>query len=131
MTILTGIASVAVSGIWKVGAIAALAGGLLAIATLGYQWHMAAHDRDVAQGAIVTERAANADLRTSIREQNRAVESMGKAKEAADARGAHARQLAAANGQRFDRALDGAKDARATTCDEAMPAVNAILGAIK
>lgn len=131
MSILSGIGDVVVSGFWKVGAIAALAGGVMASAALGYQWHMAAHDRDTARGELVTERAANVDLRTSIREQNRAVETMGKLKEAADTRAQAAEKLAAANGRRFDGALEQIRNGKATTCDEAMPFVNKTLEAIR
>lgn len=131
MSILSDATSVAVGGIWKVAAIGLLAGMVTSSAYLGYQWHMAAHDRDSARADLATEVAANVDLRTSIREQNRAVEAMGAAKEVADARGQAAQQLAAANGRRFDGALEQIKSAKATTCAEAMPAVNAILEAIR
>jgi phosphopentomutase len=92
---------------------------------------MAAHDRDQARAELKVEQDANVDLRTSIREQNRAVEAMGKAKEIADARGAEAQRLAAANGRRFDGALEQIKGAKATTCADAMPAVNQILEAVR
>lgn len=131
MNILSTVGDVAVSGLWKFGAIAALAGGLVISAALGYQWHMSAHDRDVARADLVAERAANDDLRTSIREQNRAVETMSEAKKAADARGQDAQRLAAANGRRFDGALDQIRQGKAATCDEAMPFVNQTLEAIK
>jgi predicted negative regulator of RcsB-dependent stress response len=128
---LSSIAGAGVRDFWKMGAVAALALGLLASAALGYQWHMAAHDRDSARADLATEQAVTADLRTSIREQNRAVEVMGQAKETAEARGQAAQQLAAANGRRFDGALEQIKNIKATTCGDAMPAVNAILEAIK
>lgn len=131
MSILTTAGAAVVSGFWKAGAIAALACGVLASAALGYQWHMAAHDRDGARAELAAEQAANVDLRTSIREQNRAVETMGAAKTAADARGKAAQQLAAANGRRFDGALDQIRQGKATTCDEAMVFVNKTLEAIR
>ncbi len=70
-------------------------------------------------------------MATAIREQNRAVDALAKAKAEADLRGLQAQQIAAANGKRFDLALGQVKAARATTCAEAMPAVNSILEAIR
>lgn len=131
MGILSGVADMAVSGLWKAGAIAALAAGVGASATLGYQWHMAAHDRDKAAADLVTERSVSADLSSKLREQNRAVDALAEQKRLADARGAAAQKLAEANGRRFDAALDATKGARATTCDEAMPTVDRILEAIR
>lgn len=131
MSALTGIASAAVSGVWKVGAIAALAAGAASSGYLGYQWHMASHDRDVASAALADARRTNADLTSSIREQNRAVDVLAEQKRLADERRAVAEQLAAANGRRFDRAIEQAAGARATTCADAMPTVNRILEAVR
>lgn len=131
MSILTGVAAAAVSGFWKVGAIAALAAGAASSAYLGYQWHMAAHDRDTAMADMKAEKAAGDDLRASIREQNRAVDALGAQKHLADERRAAAEQLAVANGRRLDRALEQGAGAKATTCAEAMPTVNKILEAVR
>lgn len=131
MSALSSIAAAAVSGLWKVGAIAALAAGVASSGYLGYQWHMAAHDRDVAAAALTVEKAAGDDLRTSIREQNRAVEALSAMKTRADERRAAAEQLAAANGRRLDRALEQGAGAKATTCADAMPTVNKILEAVR
>jgi len=131
MNVLSGIASAAVSGIWKIGAIAALAAGAASSSYLGYQWLMAAHDRDAAVSALATEKAAGDDLRTAIREQNRAVEALGAQKVLADVRRAAAEQVAAANGRRLDRALEQGVGAKATTCADAMPTVNKILEAVR
>ena len=131
MSILSTVGAAAVSGIWKAGAIAALAVGAASSSYLGYQWHMAAHDRDTAVVERNDARDSNATLTASIREQNRAVEAMVAMKALADDRRAAAEQLAAANGRRFDRALEQAAGARATTCGDAMPTVNKILEAVR
>ena len=117
--------------IWKPVA----AGLLLALVVVGgvtgWNWYLAARDLDTARVELATERQASEQLRTSIREQNRAVDALAAAKAAADLRGIQAQQIAAANGKRFDLALRQAQGAKATTCIEAMPAVNQILEAIR
>jgi hypothetical protein len=127
MSVLTSIASAAVSGFWKVGAIVALA---LAVGA-GGGWALAAHDRDANLALFAAERQANDALRASLREQNRAVDALADQKRLADERRAAAEHLAAANGRRFDRALEQAAGARATTCGDAMPTVNKILEAVR
>lgn len=131
MSILSTVGAAAVSGIWRVGAIAALATGVASSGYLGYQWHMAAHDRDIVKDDLKVEKAAGDDLRVSIREQNRAVEALGAQKTLADERRAAAELLAAANGRRLDRALEQGAGVKATTCAEAMPTVNKILEAVR
>ncbi|MFC0134295.1 hypothetical protein CR105_27040 [Massilia eurypsychrophila] len=131
MSLLTNVTSAAVSGIWKAAAIGILVASVASSAYLGYNWHMAALDRDQARTELAVERTISAQYQLAIREQNRAVESLAKQKAEAEARGQAAQQIAAANGRRFDGALERIKGAKATTCDEAMPAVNAILEAIK
>lgn len=131
MSALTNIATAAVSGFWKVGAIAALATGVALSGYLGYQWHMAAHDRDIAKDDLKVEKAAGDELRASIREQNRAVDALATQKILADERRAAAEKLAAANGRRLDRALEQGAGVKATTCAEAMPTVNKILEAVR
>lgn len=103
---------------------------LAALAGAGGAWWLAAHDRDQARADLTAEQSVSEPLRIGIREQNRAVEVLAKAKAAADARGALAQQLAAANGRRFDGALAKIVGARATTCTDAMPAVNLLLEGI-
>lgn len=115
------------AALWKGIAIVLLA--LLLI--VGGGWWLASGARDQALVDLHAERGVSEQLRAGIREQNRATEALAKAKEAADARGQAARQLAAANGRRFDGALEQIKNVKATTCAEAMPAVNAILEAIR
>lgn len=113
--------------IWKPICVALLIVGGVA----GLGWWLTARDRDRALVDLKAEQGVTASLRVAIREQNRATEVLAAAKLAADERGRQAQALAAANGKRFDAALAAAGTARATTCDEAMPTVNAILGAIK
>jgi hypothetical protein len=117
--------------IWKpLAAILAIA-LLLVGAGTGFGWWLAARDRDAARVELVAERQVSAQYQVAIREQNRATEVLAVQKAAADTRGAQAQQVAAANGRRLDAAMAGISTARATTCAEAMPAVNAILEAIK
>lgn len=103
---------------------------LAALAGASSGWWLAARDRDHVHADMVAERAISDALRTDIDKQNMAVDAMAKAKAAADARGALAQQLAAANGKRFDGALAQIAAARATTCADAMPAVNLLLKGI-
>lgn len=131
MNILTTAAGAMVGGIWKIGAIVLAVVSLLACAYLGHGWYMAAHDRDQAVTDLKAEREISAQYQTAIREQNRAIDALAAQKASAEQRGAQAQQIAAANGKRFDSALERIRDARATTCDEAMPAVNEILEAIR
>ncbi|MET3134602.1 hypothetical protein AAKU55_004902 [Oxalobacteraceae bacterium GrIS 1.11] len=97
----------------------------------GIDWRLACRERDQARIDLKAEQAVSAALRVSIGEQTRATEALGKAKDEADARGLLAQRLAAANARRFDGALASIKDARATTCAEAMPFVNQVLEAIQ
>jgi hypothetical protein len=131
MSFLSGVTELAVSGIWKVAAIGLLVGMVASSAYLGYEWHMAAHDRDQARGELVAARAENTELRVGITAQNVAVDALAVQKIEAEARGVQAQQVAAANGRRFDQALEQMKNAKAKTCADAMPAVNAALEAIR
>jgi hypothetical protein len=118
-------------GLWKVGAIV-FAVLLLATGTgLGGGWWLAAHDRDVARADLKAEQGTSAALRAGIDTQNTAIVALGNEKLAAEARGQAAQQLAAANGRRFDGALQQLAGARAATCAEAMPAVNQLLKDVK
>nr|WP_188130254.1 hypothetical protein [Massilia mucilaginosa] len=118
-------------GIWKVIAVILLAALLVVGAWTGGSWFLAARDRDAARVELAAERSANAELRAGIQLQNDAVEAAGNAKLLAEARGQAAQQQAAAAGRRFDAALAKVAGARATTCDEAMPAVNVILESVR
>jgi hypothetical protein len=125
------LAAGAVSGIWKIAALALAALLLAGGGSVGAGWFLAAHDRDQARVDLKTEQGVSEQLRGALHEQNRAVEAMAGAKFAADARGVLAQQLATANGKRFDGALVRIAGARATTCAEAMPEVNRLLEAIR
>ena len=56
---------------------------------------------------------------------------MAKATLAAQERGAAAQVAAAAKGKKYDAAMAQAAGARATTCDEAMPAVRLLLEGVQ
>lgn len=127
MSAASALAGAAVSGIWKVVAIV-LAGALLIVASgAGMAWWLAAGDRDQARGALLAEQGVSAELRASIGEQNRAVEGMAAATLAAQQRGEAAQAAAAVAGRKYNAAQAQLAGVRATTCDEAMPAVRRML----
>jgi hypothetical protein len=129
---LAGAAGGAVTGgLWKVGAIVLAVLLMASSAGLGFEWWLAARDRDAAKTEATFERGRADDFQAAVREQNRALEALGKLTAAAEARGQAAQQLAAANGKRFDAALAAAVGKRATTCAEAMPVVNQLLKDVK
>ena len=131
MSALGTLAGAGVSGIWKVVTIV-LAGVLLVVSSsTGTGWWLAAGDRDAARAALVREQGVSAALRTSIGEQNSAIDGMAKATLAAQERGAAAQAAAAAKGKKYDAALAQIAGARATTCDEAMPAVRLLLEGVR
>ncbi len=131
MSALGTLAGAGVSGIWKVVTIV-LAGVLLVVSSsTGTGWWLAAGDRDAARAALVREQGVSAAVRTSIGEQNSAIDGMAKATLAAQERGAAAQAAAAAKGKKYDAALVQITGARATTCDEAMPAVRAMLEGVR
>lgn len=100
---------------------------LIVGAVTGGGWWLAAHDRDQARTDMKAEQGVSAGLRAALGTQNEAVDALGKAKTAADARREAAEKAAAVNGARFDRALASLKPVRAITCADAMPAVNQLL----
>lgn len=131
MSALGDLAGAAVGGIWKVAAIA-LAGLLVVGAAAGgTAWWLASSARDKALADLKVEQGVNAGLRAGIVVQNTAILAQAKLAREAEARGAAAQQLAAANGKRFDGALAKLAGSRATTCDEAMPAVDQLLRDMK
>jgi hypothetical protein len=131
MSILDMAGGAVTGGLWKVGAIVLAVLLLVTGAGLGGGWWLAAHDRDVARTALTAEQRITAELRLGIDAQNKAILAQAKLAREAEARGLAAQQLAAANGRRFDGALQQLAGARATTCAEAMPAVNQLLKDIK
>jgi hypothetical protein len=128
---LGALAAGAVSGIWKVAAIVLAAALLLVVGSTGTAWHLAAGDRDEARAALSVEQGASAALRTSIGEQNIAIDGMAKATLAAQERGEAAQAQAAAKGKKYDAALAQIAGASASTCDEAMPAVRLLLEGVQ
>lgn len=131
MSALGDLAGAAVGGIWKVAAIALA--GLLVVGAAGggtALW-LASSARDKVVVELKAEQRITAALRAGVDLQNTRIVELGKEKLAAEARGAAAQQIAAANGKRFDGALAKLAGARATTCDEAMPAVNQLLKDLK
>lgn len=131
MSALGALAAGAVSGVWKAATIF-LTGALLVVASsTGTGWWLAAGDRDAARTALAKEQGISATLRLSIGEQNRAIDGMAKATLAAQERGAAAQAAAAAKAKRYDAALVQIAGTRATTCDEAMPAVRLLLEGVR
>lgn len=123
--------SAVVSGAWRVLAIV-LAALLLVVGTgAGTGWWLTSAARDLALADLKTERGVSAELSASIAEQNRAVDGMARATAGAQQRGEEARALAAARGRKLDAAQQQLAGVRATTCDEAMPAVRAMLEAVR
>lgn len=131
MSALGTLAAGAVSGIWKVAAIALAAVLLVVASSTGTGWWLAAGDRDTARAALVLEQGVSGQLRASISEQNHAIDGMAKATLAARERGAAAQAAAAAKGKKYDAALAQIAGARATTCAEAMPAVRLLLEGVR
>jgi len=115
-----------------VSALGVLAAALLVVASsTSTGWWLAAGDRDDARLALAAEQGASTALRTSIGEQNRAIDGMAKATLAAQERGAAAQAQAAAKGKKYDAALAQIAGAHASTCVEAMPAVRLLLEGVR
>ncbi|MGK5049853.1 hypothetical protein ACQ4WP_28805 [Janthinobacterium sp. GB4P2] len=131
MSALGTLAAGAVSGIWKVATIALAAMLLVVASATGTGWWLAAGDRNAARASLVQEQGVSTQLRSSITEQNRAIDGMAKATMAAQERGVAAQAAAAAKGKKYDAALTQITGARAATCDEAMPAVRLLLEGVR
>lgn len=131
MSALGALAAGAVSGIWKAVAIVLAAALVVVASSTGTGWWLAAGDRDATRAALVHEQGVSAALRSSIGEQNRAIDGMAKATLVAQERGAAAQAAAAAKGKKYDAALAQVAGARANTCDEAMPAVRLLLEGVR
>ena len=127
MSAITALAGAAVSGIWKVVAIVMAAVLLVVTGAAGTGWWLAAGDRDTARADLKAEQGVSAGLRTSIAEQNLAVDGMARATLLAQQRGEAAQAAAAAAGRKYSAAQAQLAGVRATTCDEAMPAVRRML----
>ena len=131
MSAITTLVGAAVSGIWKVAAVV-LASLLLVVASAtGTGWWMAVGDRDLARAALLAEQGVSAGLRASIAEQNLAVDGMARATLLAQQRGEAAQAAAAAAGKKYATAQAQLAGVRATTCDEAMPAVRQMMESLR
>lgn len=131
MSAITALSGAAVSGIWKVSTIVLAAVLLVATGATGTGWWLAAGDLDQARAALVVEQGVSAGLRASIAEQNLAVDGMARATLAAQQRGEAAQAAAAAAGRKYSAAQAQLAGVRATTCDEAMPAVRQMLESVR
>ena len=127
MSAITALAGAAVSGIWKLAALALAAVLLVVSSATGTGWWIAAGDRDLARAALVVEQGVSAGLRASIAEQNLAVDGMARATLLAQQRGEAAQAAAAAAGRKYSAAQAQLAGVRVTTCEEAMPAVRRML----
>ncbi len=131
MSALDTLAGGAVSGIWKLVAVVLAAVLLVVTGATGTGWWLAAGDRDQARAALTTEQRASAELRASIAEQNLAVDGMARATLLAQQRGEAAQTAATAAGKKYQAAQAQLAGVRATTCDEAMPAVRQLLEGVR
>jgi hypothetical protein len=131
MSALGSLAAGAVAGVWKIAALLLLAALLAVMSAGGTGWWLAARARDSAQADLSAERLKNAACGAAVTRQNEALDALAAASREARERGLAARQQAAAGARRFDSALARVAAAKAHTCEEAMPAVNTILEAIR
>ena len=127
MSAVNALAGAAVGGIWKAAAIVLAAVLLVVTGAAGTGWWIATGDRDVARAALLAEQGVSAALRASIAEQNLVVDGMARATLEAQRRGEAAQAAAAAVGRKYNAAQTQLAGVRATTCDEAMPAVRRML----
>lgn len=117
--------------IWR-AATAVLAGLLLVVSSgAGVGWWLAAAARDKALNDLRAEQGINAQLRAGVDAQNTAILAQATLAREAEARGQAAMQAAAANGRRYDQALQQIAGARATSCSDAMPYVNQLLEQVR
>ena len=116
---------------WKATAIVLAAVLVEVTGAAGTGWWLAADDRDLALADLKAERSLSAGLRASIAEQNLAVDGMARATLLAQQRGEAAQAAAAAAGRRYGAARAQLSGLRATTCDEAMPAVRQLLESVR
>lgn len=131
MSALVSVAAGAVSGIWRLLAIVLLAMLLVGGGSVGTGWWLAADARDRALGDLKAELGISAELRASISEQNRAVDGMTRATLVAQQRGEAAQTAAAVANRKYSKAQAQLDGVRATTCDEAMPAVRAMMEGVR
>lgn len=117
--------------LWKVATIV-LAVLLLAVGCAGGAlWWSAATARDHALTDLRAEQGINEQLRVGVLAQNFAILAQADRAREAEARGRAAQEAAAANGRRYDQALQQIAGARATSCADAMPYVNQLLEKVR
>ena len=131
MSALGALTGAAVSGIWRVIAIVLAAVLLVVASAAGAGWWLAAGDRDQALVDLKAEQGVSAALRASIAEQNLAVDGMAMATLVAQQRGEVAQAAAATAGRKYTVAQAQLAGARATTCNDAMPAVRSMLESVR
>ena len=131
MSALGALAGAAVDGLWRVIAIVLAAVLLVVTGAAGTGWWLAVGDRDRAVVDLKAEQGVSGALRASIAEQNLAVDGMARATLLAQQRGEAAQAAAAAAGKKYATAQAQLAGVRATTCDEAMPAVRAMLDNVR
>ena len=131
MSALATLAGAAVSGVWRAVAIVQAVVFLVVASSTGTGWWLAAGDRDQARVALAEEQSVTAELRTSIGEQNLAVDGMARATMLAQQRGEAAQAAAATAGRKYSAVQAQLASVRATTCDEAMPAVRRMLDGVR
>lgn len=125
-------AAVAVGGqLWKVAALVLLAVLLAGGAAGGALWWSVAAARDQALADLKKEQRINAQLRAGVDAQNTAILAQVDQAREAEARGRAAQEAAAANGRRYDQALQQIAGAKATSCADAMPYVNQLLEKVR
>ncbi|MYM65423.1 hypothetical protein GTP45_01070 [Pseudoduganella sp. FT55W] len=126
-----GASGALVSYLWKAATVV-LAIMLMVVGVgSGTGWWLASAARDKAMVDLRTEQGINAQLRAGVDAQNTAILAQAKLAREAEARGAAAQQAAAANGRRYDQALQQITGVRAASCADAMPYVNQLLEKVR
>ncbi|UOD31677.1 hypothetical protein INH39_08345 [Massilia violaceinigra] len=128
---MSAFATLAGGSVWKLASAVLLAALLVTVSAGATAWWLAASARDQAQAELRAQQTLVTRLRGALDAQNAAVAAAGLATTLAEQRGEAARQQAAASARRFDLALARVAGVKATTCAEAMPAVNLILESIR
>lgn len=117
--------------LWKVAALVLLASVLAGGGAGGALLWSASAARDQALADLKKEQGVTAELRAGVVAQNTAILAQADRAREAEARGRAAQEAAAANGRRYDQALQQIAGARATSCADAMPYVNQLLEKVR
>ncbi len=135
MGILSNVKDMAVSGLWKFGALALLATMVASDAYLGYQWHSAAADRDTAvaeRGKAERDRdhalTQVGTLSEAIKVQNTAFKLLEDAKKAKDAQYEAALKQ---NAEYKKRVAAIPTQPKSTTCEQAVSRVRKTVDALR